>query len=78
MYSLNHPLFAFFYPVRYTVNEVNRMEAYNTGLLIARLRNERALTQKQLAEQLHVSPQAVSKAYKKLSATIDDTSLELS
>ena len=37
------------------------MEAYNTGHLIARLRSERALTQKQLAEHLHVSPQAVSK-----------------
>ena len=59
--TLNHPLFAFSAPIGYAVSEVNRMEAYHTGHLIARLRSEWGLTQKQLAEQLHVSPQAVSK-----------------
>ena len=37
------------------------MEVNNTGRLLARLRSERALTQKQVAQALHVSPQAVSK-----------------
>ena len=37
------------------------MEQNNTGRLLARLRGELGLTQKQVAERLHVSPQAVSK-----------------
>lgn len=37
------------------------MEQKDIGRLLARLRGERELTQKQVAELLHVSPQAVSK-----------------
>lgn len=37
------------------------MDAIKTGGLIAQMRKERELTQKDLAEQLHVSAQAVSK-----------------
>ena len=37
------------------------MEQNNTGRLLAQLRSERGLTQKQVAQALHVSPQAVSK-----------------
>lgn len=37
------------------------MDARETGALLARLRKERGLTQRQVAEGLHVSAQAVSK-----------------
>lgn len=37
------------------------MDATNTGLLIAQVRKEKALTQRDLAQALHVSIQAVSK-----------------
>ena len=37
------------------------MDAMKTGELIARVRKEKGLTQRDLAEELHVSVQAVSK-----------------
>ena len=37
------------------------MNTQETGRLLSRLRKERGLTQRQLAEALHVSAQAVSK-----------------
>lgn len=37
------------------------MDRQQTGALIARRRRELGLTQKQLAEQLHISDRAVSK-----------------
>ena len=37
------------------------MDNKTTGQLLAQLRNERNLTQRQIAETLHISPQAVSK-----------------
>ena len=43
------------------LHEVSDMDCTQTGRLILRLRKERGLTQKALAEQLHVSEQAVSK-----------------
>ena len=43
------------------LREVSDMDCTQTGRLILRLRKERGLTQKALAERLHVSEQAVSK-----------------
>lgn len=37
------------------------MDAQKTGALIGQARREKGLTQKELAQALHVSPQAVSK-----------------
>ena len=37
------------------------MDAAKTGLLIARMRKEQNMTQRELAQRLHLSPQAVSK-----------------
>lgn len=41
----------------------------NTGLLIAQLRKEHGLTQKQPAEQLHISDRTVSKWERSVSLT---------
>ena len=37
------------------------MDRQKTGALIAQMRKERGLTQRELAEQLHISDRAVSK-----------------
>ena len=45
----------------YPVGEVSDMEGRETGTLLRRLRQEANMTQRELAETLHVSAQAVSK-----------------
>ena len=45
----------------YNRNEVNDMDYIKIGASIRQLRRERALTQKQLADGLHVSHKTVSK-----------------
>ena len=42
-------------------SEVRMMDSTNIGALLLRLRREKGMTQLQLSELLHVSPQAVSK-----------------
>lgn len=46
------------------------MDAMKTGGLIAQVRKEKELTQKNLAERLHVSTQAVSKWERGLSLDV--------
>ena len=53
--------------------EIIRPELFDLAI-----RKQAVPTQQDIAQLLQISPQAVSKAYKKLSAAIDDTSLELS
>lgn len=45
------------------------MEQQKAGQLICRLRKERGMTQKQLADQLHISDRAVSKWERGVSQT---------
>jgi len=47
--------------MRYAEREVRDMDSREIGTLLARLRAERSMTQRQVAERLRVSPQAVSK-----------------
>jgi len=47
--------------IRYPVQEVRDMDSREIGILLARLRAERNMTQREVAERLSVSPQAVSK-----------------
>ena len=50
-----------FSPFRFNINTVIKMDNKKTGELILKLRTEKSLTQKQLAELLSVSDKAVSK-----------------
>ena len=54
----NVPLLAFFVPPGYNNPEVIHMNKVNT--MIKLLRTEKGINQEQLAEQLHVTRQAVS------------------
>ena len=60
-HPVNEALLANQWENRYSEEEVKRMDGKQIGELLARLRQERGMTQRQVAEALHVSPQAVSK-----------------
>lgn len=58
---INGALLAKMRRIRYPEREVMDMDGKETGKLLSRLRRERGMTQRQVAEELHVSAQAVSK-----------------
>jgi len=59
--SLNDALIAIWDGLRYAVREVREMESTEMGKLLYQLRREKQMTQRQVAEILHISPQAVSR-----------------
>ena len=59
--QINGALLAIGGEICYAVGEVRAMDSKEIGILLSRLRAERNMTQRQVAEQLSVSPQAVSK-----------------
>jgi len=61
LWKLNGALLAKFEKFGYTEREVSNMDNRQTGALLRTLRQERQMTQAQVAEVLDVSPQAVSK-----------------
>lgn len=59
--QINGTLVAKLSGIGYAVREVRMMDSREIGALLARLRAERDMTQREVAERLQVSPQAVSK-----------------
>ena len=59
--QLNGALLAKAKILGYADKRGENMDSKQIGELLARLRKERGMTQNQVAEALHVSPQAVSK-----------------
>ena len=59
--QINGALLARVGGMRYAEREVRDMDSNEIGILLARLRAERGMTQREVAERLSVSPQAVSK-----------------
>ena len=59
--QINGALLAKGHGMGYAVGEVRDMDSNEIGILLARLRAERGMTQREVAERLSVSPQAVSK-----------------